>query len=273
MPALPKTKKEEAFKVDPSKLYEFELCFESQYATIPRSLKVWDPESEKIRSIRYAKTEKSPFLDEQNKEVPNESDIAFNRGKLRVPGTDAALIRFLMLHDGIEGKEIINPDNYRYKNYFRYIDPDKNLTSGLDKKRAIAKAVGIVDAADPEKLKNFITSEFGFDPARVQGISEEKYQDALLKYAFECAELKPEIFVKDFENTKHEYKSAVIYAFRKGLLHDNVDGEVHWAATDGLIHSYDTGKFVRATDAMAAWIQQTEEGKKFHSELTSKLEE
>lgn len=261
-----------ALNIDPSRTYEFELVGPEfpPYKTIPRNIKVWDEVKQKIRTIRYVRTEGSPFLDEQNKEVPEEIDISFNRAKLFVPGTNAALIRFLLAHDGLEGKKMINPDNERFRNSYRLVDKDVKIVNELESRRLIAKAHAVIANADIDQLTKFMLSQFGYDANSLKDVT--KKDEAVEAEAYTRAQSTPAVFVDDFNNQKHEYKSTVIYAFQDGLLDDSVDGEVHWKETKGLIYAYDQSKFMKATDALSAWIAETDEGKKFYSEIKAKLE-
>lgn len=263
---------EAGFKIDPTRTYEFELVGPEipPYKTIPRNIKIWDEETQSIRTIRYSRTEKSPFLDQQGKEIPEEMDIAFSKGKLYVQGTNAALINFLLAHDGLKGKATINPDNERFRNTFKMINPDERIINELEGRKLVAKAMSIIDNADIEDLSKFMLSQFNFNPSSLQNVT--KKNEAIENEAYTRAQSTPKIFIDDFKNMRHEYKATMVYAFQDGLLDDSVDGEVHWKESQTVAYTYDPAKFNRSTDALTAWILETDAGKKFYSDIKTKLE-
>lgn len=255
--------------LDPNKTYLFLLngnATPSVY-TLPKHTEVWDDELQKLRTIRYSKTEKSPYVDEQNSGASMESsDIQFIKGRLPVDGKHTSLIKYLMAFDGFDEKETINPSNERFRKLYRLHREDLVVKASRERRDKVLKASNIVNEANIDELTDFLRSSFRFNPEQAE---VENKEDLIIDKALEYATEYPDKFITDFKNPKHQYKSAVQRGFEQGVLTATKD-TIKWLDTDAAICKYDQSKG-RADEVIAGWILATKEGKQFYEELTVKL--
>lgn len=267
---LKKMEEDLDFKINPDKTYTFQLQTESQgQVTLPKQVKVWDEAKGKLRTIRYSKTEESPYLDEQDEGAEMErSEVKFNKGLLVVSGRNAPLINYLLAFDGNSEKDKINPSNKHYKGMYRLENEGEKVRASKEKRESIRKAMNVVADASQEDLTAFLRSQFRFNPE--SDIKVDNKEDALYDKAYAYAQSKPDVFIEDFNNPRHKIKSDLQQAFEKQVLTIDNKDVIRWKSTSGEILKYDSSK-VRADEALTVWALSSKEGKEFIKELQVKL--
>src|SRR5690606_663329 len=115
------------FKVDPSVTYEFRMTKPRKAPkNMPREATVWDEEEGKPKKIRYSKTETSPYIEDQSDYAVTASlPVVWKNGVLKVPGTNEALVRYLLAYDGFAGKKQVLQSNSHIRNEYYLYEPDK----------------------------------------------------------------------------------------------------------------------------------------------------
>lgn len=269
------SKKSEAdiMQIDPEKTYIFKPTDPSEKEMmIPVRCKVRD-ENNRIREINLNPTEKSPYRDEQvNPDYLHKTPIQITKGKLVIQGKDKWKIDYLIKHDWFRG----NKDQAitkSFKNKFYCENEALTMATNRKLREAIAKANQVVMEADIQELKDFMKSEYSYDPTLLKSLtSESEREDALYNKALEVATKQPDKFIKDFNNPKHKIKVNIILAFRSSLLDDLQDGVIKWKDTGGVIYTHNKFK-EKSPDILTSWILSGEKtAEKFYAELQTKLE-
>lgn len=253
---------------DPQKTYEFKMTSKVEGTSfVPRSQKVWCETQQRIREIRYCKTEKSPFLDEQDENSREERlPLQFTKGSLKLDGSNAPAIKYLLASDQIRGRKKTLPQNTSVLNKYYLVDNEAVAKVKLATEEQITKARIVIRDADDESLDNFVRSEFR------KSFTDEK---DLRNFAYSQVPEFAEKFLKQFNNPLHKLKAEMQVLFERGYLTDT-KGVVTWSDTKGEILTFVTSKSdgtrVRADEALAKWILEgTEDSKAFQISAEEKL--
>lgn len=254
-------------EIDPQVIYEFKMPSKPEgVAMIPREQRAWCEVQKKIREIRYCKTEESPYVDEQSEDArPERLPITFNNGSLRINGSNAAAIRYLLASDQIKGKSKILPQNASVRDKYYLVDKSAITKSKLKYEDDEFEAKTIIKNADIEDLRTYIRSAFR------QHFADN---DELLLFASQKAGDHSEGFIKDFNNPLHKLKAQVQVLFERGILTDT-KGVVSLKETGGMVLTYNQtqkdGTVMRADEALAKWILAgSEDSKSFKAILDEK---
>lgn len=251
------------FDIDPNQTYEFELQRNKEAKHIIETEAVaWDEKTQKIRNIRYCKTEESVFVDEQSDFATREREtIMFTSPILRVSGQDRAKIKYLLMYDSNGDKKQVCPKNIKSKNLYRLRNKENESRLKLEQEENIFKAKEVVNKADFEELSNFMRSRFNIsstDKAELRAIAYEKAKQA------------PVVFRTEFNNPKNKIKADIQISYEKGIIVvDN--SNVNYKSTGALITTFNPNRF-SYDEAMARWVMEgSKEAKDFYKQIQEKI--
>lgn len=255
------------FKVDPTKVYEFRMTKPRKAPkNLPREATAWDDKLGRPRNIRYSKTEISPYVDEQDETAQAVSiPVVWKNGVLKVPGSNEALIRYLLAHDGFAGKQkVVQSNNHIKKEYYLY-EPDKVAKAQRERRSLELQAQLVVEKASEEELYNFMRSHFN-TPIGSKG-------DALYARSYDLAKQDPTAFVKNFNNPIHKLKVEMEQLFIKGLVSEKA-GTLYWTASKSVIYKFNPAATkAKPYEVLARWVLQgSEEAKAFRQVMLEKTE-
>ena len=253
------------FEVDPDKTYEFRMKKTRKgLKNLPRESVCWDEKEGRPREIRYCKTETSPYLEDQSEySKPSHIAAVWKNGVLKVPGTNEALIRFLLAYDGFEPKKQVMRNNLHIRGEYYLYDGEKEAKAERNRKQLELDAQKVVNEADEEKLAYFMRSNFN---VRTSG-------DALFARAFELAKQNPLDFVKNFNNPIHKLRVDMATLFEQGILEER-NGRIAWTSSNSQVHTYNPASTkANAVEVLAKWILSgAKEAKEFQEIAYAKLQ-
>jgi len=250
-------------KIDHKKVYQFKQIGKKEGTSfLPRTAKVWCEHQNKLREIRYCKTESSPYVDEQSPEaVAERLPLTFNDGELTLDGSNQAGIKFLLAWDAIDGKKRVLPQNEGIRSKYFLVDTDADVRKSLDRQKAQLRAKNLISEAKLSDLTDFIRSVFRR--------SFEK-ENELLDYAFSQATDRYDVFLNEFTNPIHALKSKIQVSFQDGVL-SSTNGVIKIKETGGVVLTIDPKDKVREDEALARWILVgSKEAKEFKEYLDTK---
>jgi len=250
-------------KIDAGKIYQFRQTGKKEGVSfLPRTAKVWCEVQNKVREIRYCKTEESPYVDEQGKEAKAERlPLTFKDGMLDLDGSNQAGIKFLLAWDAIQGKKKILPQNSSIQNKYYLLDTEAITKSSVKAQKDQLKAKVLISEAKKEDLENFVASVFR---------QVFKTEDELYDFAYKQATDRYDVFLNDFTNPIHQLKTLVQKAYRDGVLTSD-NGAIKIVATGGVVLTIDPKDKVREDEALARWIiLGSKEAQEFKKHLESK---
>lgn len=253
--------------IDPRMVYTFKLLKKANPRTLlPRETKVWDENTNTVRTIRLSSTEQSPYLDEQDeKSLIDRTPICFTDGTLVISGTETNKIKFLLAHDGFSKKKTILPQHAYLKGMYELVDENAINEAFMTKEEIILEAKQVVKDSDKDDLAYFLASQFLYD---VTSMTHTQLKNA----GYVKAQENPVLFLKEFTNPKHKIKTNILKLFKSGLLTD-FNGEVKWKDAEGALLHVDLSKGERAEDALTKWVLTgSKEAKDFEKLMETKLE-
>ncbi len=169
-----------------------------------------DPETGVNRELRYARNQKSPFVDEQDKNAIIEP-IVFEDGFLRVPKSNQVLQKFLDVHphNGVKFKELD-----KAKDAQEIVETINIEIDAMIEARSLSIA----------QLETLTRVLFSKDPSRIS--TDEMKRDILV-----YAKREPEEFMSVVNDPVLKLQSTVHKFFEEGLIkYRNKNKEV-WFAT------------------------------------------
>tara|TARA_Y100000385_G_scaffold258846_1_gene287151 strand:+ start:222 stop:968 length:747 start_codon:yes stop_codon:yes gene_type:complete len=169
-----------------------------------------DPETGVNRELRYARNQKSPFVDEQDKNAIIEP-IVFEDGFLRVPKSNQVLQKFLDVHphNGVKFKELD-----KAKDAQEIVETINIELDAMIEARSLSIA----------QLETLTRVLFSKDPSRIS--TDEMKRDILV-----YAKRDPEEFMSVVNDPVLKLQSTVHKFFEEGLIkYRNKNKEV-WFAT------------------------------------------
>ncbi len=169
-----------------------------------------DPETGVNRELRYARNQKSPFVDEQDKNAIIEP-IVFEDGFLRVPKSNQVLQKFLDVHphNGVKFKELD-----KAKDAQEIVETINIELDAMIEARSLSIA----------QLETLTRVLFSKDPSRIS--TDEMKRDILV-----YAKREPEEFMSVVNDPVLKLQSTVHKFFEEGLIkYRNKNKEV-WFAT------------------------------------------
>lgn len=219
---------------------------------------VLDPETGRIRKIRYSPGASTIYMDEMEPyelELPAGNLMFMNR-KLEISSSDETALEFLRMTD--QNKDKTRRMDGKKPASFREIKPLEDIDKKLKTFALTNKAESLAAECSEEEMLPF---------AHVLGISTTKDPREIRVEFIEKSRYNPAFFLKYFDNPKNIRQYHVSVALRKNiLLHDK--NAVKWADTGKHIVEIPLGK---ACDDFLADFSTTEEGKAFYEALKKVL--
>jgi hypothetical protein len=157
----------------------------------------FDPEKEVNRELRYARNQKSPFVDEQDKNAIIEP-IVFEDGFLRVPKNNQILQKFLDVHphNGVKFKELDKSKDAQEIVEIMNIELDAMIE---------ARSLSIA------QLETLTRVLFSKDPSRIS--TDEMKRDILV-----YAKREPQEFMSVINDPVLKLQATVHKFFEEGLI-------------------------------------------------------
>lgn len=201
------------FEIDPSKTYVFKLTKEVYRYMIPSQAHVWDEINKAPKKIVLTDTEDSPYEEDHSEYVKgSRKQLSFVKGELKIKGTDAPAIRYLLAFDGFKDKSEVLPVNKRIKGLYYLEDIAAKEAQKVQLEIKRNKAKGIVLEASSTKVESFVLSR-----------GKQIFGDAARLEALKIAGIAPDLVIEGFEHPVVDIKADLMRAQYKGLI--RVDGD------------------------------------------------
>jgi hypothetical protein len=228
------------------------------YAPIPSTDEIYDPESDSMRTIRYATGEPSIFKDEQSEKVKLGS-IVFQNGKIVVERRNPNLIQFLELsnHNADNEDRVGNRTTL-----FRKEDQGKVAKLSVDSILIETQAVNAVLSMKWDKLAAY---------ARVLGVNTDKSSDEVKHDMIVIAKNSPQKFLDGIDDPRTTRKQVVMDAMKYGII--TVKGRsVKWTIgpeNSAILH-VPAGR--EPVEYLAEWTMTEREGEDVFKEMKKRLD-
>lgn len=217
------------------------------------SLLHFDEEKGINRALRYARNQKSPFEDEQDKENIIIEPIIFEDGFLSVPRTNQVLQEFLHYHP-LNGK------------HFEEINEEKDAVDDMKSLNIEVDALIQARQLSLQQLENVCRVIYGKNTDTIT--SAEMRRDVLV-----AAKNDPHGFLDMLKDPELEYNSNIQRFFNAGLLTTRRKGTEVWFSTATNKKKMLTVPFgLEATQAAATFLK-SDEGIEALKMLESLIEE
>lgn len=213
------------------------------------SITIYDPQTDKVREIRYCENEPSVFADEQSANAIR-SQIVFKEGLLVVPPAKANLQDYLVLHPGNKANG---------GSTFTIINNEAKATIELDQEFLLLDAVSIVRDKSIDELLP-VCMYLNID---VNQRNNEIRRELLLE-----AKGNPKAFIELMDNPYVRSMSAVKQAVDYNILKSKEDG-MYWMDSGRLITATPVGQ-----DSVTVMTRfcLTEKGAPVYEEIVTRLE-
>lgn len=213
------------------------------------SITIYDPQTDKVREIRYCENEPSVFADEQSANAIR-SQIVFKEGLLVVPPAKANLQDYLALHPGNKANG---------GGTFTIINNEAKATVELDQEFLLLDAVSIVRDKSIDELLP-VCMYLNID---VNQRNNEIRRELLLE-----AKGNPKAFIELMDNPYVRSMSAVKQAVDYNILKSKEDG-MYWMDSGRLITATPVGQ-----DSVTVMTRfcLTEKGAPVYEEIVTRLE-
>ena len=219
------------------------------YKLRQNNITIYDPQSDKVREIRYCENEPSVFADEQSANAIR-SQIVFKEGLLVVPPAKANLQDYLKLHPGNKANG---------GSTFTIINNEAKATVELDQEFLLLDAVSIVRDKSIDELLP-VCMYLNID---VNQRNNEIRRELLLE-----AKANPKAFIELMDNPYVRSMSAVKQAVDYNILKNKEDG-MYWMDSGRLITATPVGQ---DTITVMTRFCMTEKGASVYDEIVSRLE-
>jgi len=245
----PKRKTTEETKGRKEQIYSVMKGSGIWYKLKQNGITIYDPETDKVREIRYCENEPSVYTDEQSSNAIR-SQIVFKEGILIVPPVKANLQDYLALH----------PSNKANGgSTFTIINKEAKATVELDQEFLLLDAVSIVRDKSIDELLP-ICMYLNID---VNQRNNEIRRELLLE-----AKGNPKNFIELMDNPYVRSMSAVKQAVDYNILKSKDDG-MYWMDSGRLIVTTPVGQ---DTITVMTRFCMTEKGASVYDEIVSRLE-
>jgi hypothetical protein len=226
----------------------------------PKSrLLYFDKVKDETRALRYARNQKSPFIDEQDANVILEA-IVFTDGKLIVSPNNPELLKFLLIHP------LLNE-------VFEEYDPEKAAADALKRDELIDDAIVKFRDLDIEQMK-VILRNFTDLHVSEMSVSEIKLETRRI------ARNWPQDFLDSIDDPQLEMDNIAIRAMEDGFVTTRNKGKELWFNTKEkksrlMIVPHD----VKPITAFASWLVSNDGNEffeylqKYYDEQDASLEE
>jgi hypothetical protein len=219
------------------------------YKLKQNGITIYDPQTDKVREIRYCENEPSVYTDEQSSNAIR-SQIVFKEGILIVPPVKANLQDYLALH----------PSNKANGgSTFTIINKEAKATVELDQEFLLLDAVSIVRDKSIDELLP-ICMYLNID---VNQRNNEIRRELLLE-----AKGNPKNFIELMDNPYVRSMSVVKQAVDYNILKGKEDG-MYWMDSGRLIVTTPVGQ---DTVTVMTRFCMTEKGASVYDEIVSRLE-
>ena len=211
----------------------------------------FDAEKDQERALRYARNEKTPYIDEQGPNAILDA-IIFSDGVLTVPHTKPALIKFLEVHPLKD-------------EVFEEFDPEKHAELAMIKEDLILDALVKVREMDVEELKMALRTLTDLPVADLSS-AEIKLEAKLLARRY------PEDFLSIFDNPEIELDNFAVLALEDGFIGLRNKGKelfYNTAEKKSRIMVIPHGKL--PAEALTDWFK-TDEGSEFYTFIQKQYE-
>lgn len=214
-----------------------------------RDIIVFDEEKGYNREIRYARGERSIFVDEQSSTATRQS-IAFRDKTLAVTHTQPELLAYLRAH----------PSNLANGgSLFNEVNLTTNATQEVEDEFLVHDAISLIRSTSTDELMPMVLS-YGIDPT--MGSMEIKKE--LLKFA----KANASSFMELFNSPVVQIKADVLTAIDFQILVSKVDG-MYWGDNNALISPTPMGQ--NSIDVFSRFLM-TERGINVREELKRQID-
>jgi hypothetical protein len=223
---------------------------------LPSQEEIYDPETNKTRTIRYAVGESSVYKDEQPVQVVL-GDIIFQNGSIIVPYTNPTLIEFLTLSNHNADNPHRKPEKARL---FKELNPAKDAEKSLELEEAVARAKALVFTLPFEEIRGY---------ARVLGVNVKRSVAEIKHDMVRLAEKDPKMFMAGLDDPKTKRQQTLYDAASSGVIEVTGKG-AYWKYGDEkkLFTPIPTGR--NGILWLAEWTLTDEEGKEVYKEIEKK---
>jgi len=228
------------------------------YAPIPSIDEIYDPESDSMRTIRYATGEPSIFKDEQSEKVKLGS-IVFQNGKIVVDRRNPNLIHFLELSNH-------NADNDNRigsrTTLFSRLDEGKAAKISVDNILIETQAVNAALSMKWNKLSGY---------ARVLGVNTDKSSDEVKHDMIVIAKNNPQKFLDGIDDPRTTRKQLIMDSISHNIIVIN-HRAIKWVVGhgDAVIVHVPMGR--EPIDYLAEWTMTEKEGENVYEEIKNRLD-
>jgi hypothetical protein len=225
---------------------------------LPSEEEIYDPETNKTRTIRYAVGESSIYKDEQP-QVVVKSDIIFQNGSIIVAHTNPSLIEFLTLSN----HNAENPHRKTEKRImFKELNPAKDAEQALEIEEAQARAKALVFTLPFDEIKGY---------ARVCGVNTKRSASEIKHDMVTLAGKDPKGFMAGLDDPLTKRQQVIMDACTVSVLEISGKG-AFWkhGDTKNLIIPIPAGQ--DGIVWFAEWTMTDEDGKDVFKEIAKKTE-
>lgn len=217
-----------------------------------KPLMYFDEESQELRELRYARNQKSPFVDEQ-KGVSEHAHIIFENGWLHVPKEQYNLQHFLDIH----------PDNL--DNGGRWFYEDRPEDTAKEEVQAIElelEALLLVKDSDIDTIEAILRDHIGNEVSTMKS-------DILKREAMILAKEQPQLFIDLYNDDMLAMRNVVYKAIDYSIIEvSNKGRSIVWIDNGKHILTVPFGEDL--IDYVAGWLT-TDEGVEVLNTITKKL--
>ena len=209
----------------------------------------FDEEKGYNRELRYATNQKSPFVDEQDKNAML-GHIVFEKGILRVPKNDPILQKMLSLYHPHKG--------YRYEEY----SPVEEAKDDLEYLNIQVEAMQIAKDMDVDVAEGILRVEIGSEVSKMS--SKELKRDLML-----FASNQPDLFIELANDENVQLRNFGIIATEADIIKLSQDQRTFTWSSNGrklMNVPFDENPY----SALAAWFK-TDEGVEVYKSIDKKL--
>jgi len=186
-----------------------------------KNVTFFDPEQNRIRSIRYCPNENSIYTEEQS-EFAQLGAVVFRDGRLIVRGNQPNLKAFLRAHPG----NVANGGNT-----FKLKDPEKNISEKLESEFKSAEVVSLVRDTD---ILDLVPVAIYF------GINVDAKSSEIRHNLLRVAKRDPQVFIESFDSPQVQARAHIQQADDFDIITVKSDG-VYWTDSNTLIVSIPAG--------------------------------
>lgn len=181
----------------------------------------YDEKENRVRPIRYCKSEPSIFVEDQSSN-PTKTPIIFEQGKLFVPREQPNLLDFLATHPS-------NEENGG--NLFRKVDNTKEAKKDLDAEFLTVDAIALLRTRPLSDVMSVATA---------LAVNVDRPVDEIKHDLLVFAKKDPKKFIESFDNPVVNTKAKVVKAMSMGVISHN-GGHIVWTDTNRHIVAVPTG--------------------------------